>query len=42
MLDIRLVRETPDLIRKDLANRGATDKARLLEDVLDRDSGTGG
>ena len=37
VLDIRLVRENPDLIRRDLAKRGAADKARLLEDVIRKD-----
>ena len=37
VLDIRLVRENPDLIRRDLAKRGAADKARLLEDVIRQD-----
>ena len=37
MLDIRLVRETPDVVRKDLAKRGAADKANLLEDVIRKD-----
>ena len=32
--DIRLVRENPDLIRKDLEKRGAADKLELLEDVI--------
>ncbi len=34
MLDIRLIRETPDLVRRDLAKRGAADKAKLLEQVI--------
>ncbi len=34
VLDIRLVRENPELIRKDLAKRQAPDKARLLDDVI--------
>ncbi len=34
MLDIRLVRERPDLIRKDLTKRQAADKAKLLDDVI--------
>src|SRR2546430_6325062 len=34
VLDIRLVRENPELIRKDLAKRNATDKAKLLADVI--------
>ena len=37
MLDIRLVREKPDVIRKDLAKRGAADKAGLLEDIIRKD-----
>ncbi len=34
VLDVRLVREKPDLIRKDLAKRQAPDKAKLLDDVI--------
>src|SRR5437867_9617085 len=34
MLDIRLVRETPELIRKDLAKRHAPEKKKLLDDVI--------
>jgi len=34
VLDIRLVRENPHLIRKDLAKRGAAERAKLLEDVI--------
>lgn len=34
MLDIRLVRENPHLIRKDLAKRGGADKTKVLEDVI--------
>jgi seryl-tRNA synthetase len=34
VLDIRLLRESPDLIRRDLAKRNAPDKAKLLDDVL--------
>lgn len=37
MLDIRLVRDNADAVRKDLAKRGATDKAKLLEDVIRKD-----
>ncbi len=37
MLDIRLVREHADAIRKDLAKRQAPDKAKLLEDVISWD-----
>ena len=34
MLDIRLLREHPDVIRKDLAKRNAPERAKLLEDVI--------
>lgn len=34
MLDIRLVREDPEAIRRDLAKRGDAVKAKLLEDVI--------
>lgn len=34
MQDIRLVRENPDLIRKDLEKRRAPDKLKLLEDIV--------
>src|SRR2546426_1847190 len=34
VLDIRLVRENPELIQKDLAKRNAPDKAKLLADVI--------
>ena len=34
MLDIRLVRESPDSIRRDLAKRNAREKAKLLDDVI--------
>src|SRR5437867_12249717 len=34
VLDIRLVRENPELIRNDLAKRKAPDKAKLLADVI--------
>jgi seryl-tRNA synthetase len=34
VLDIRLVREHPELIRKDLEKRNAKEKAKLLEDVI--------
>src|SRR6267143_6071 len=37
LLDIRLVRETPDAIRKDLAKRHAPDKERLLDSVIQWD-----
>ena len=37
MLDVRLVRENPDLIRKDLAKRHAPDKAKLLDSVIQWD-----
>ena len=34
VLDIRLIRETPDKVRKDLQKRGAVEKERLLDDVV--------
>src|SRR3972149_2878999 len=34
MLDIRLLREHPELIRKDLAKRNAPERAKLLEDAI--------
>ncbi len=34
VLDIRLVRENPDLIRRDLAKRNAPEKAKILADVI--------
>ena len=37
MLDIRLVRDNPQLVEKDLLRRGATDKVRVLEDLLAHD-----
>jgi len=37
VLDIRLVREDPERIRKDLAKRNAPDKAKLLDEVIARD-----
>ncbi|MGQ0797395.1 MAG: serine--tRNA ligase, partial [Methanobacteriota archaeon] len=37
MLDIRLIRESPDVIRRDLAKRGAADKGKLLEEVIRKD-----
>ena len=34
MLDIKLVREKPDIIRQDLEKRGASEKMQLLEHVI--------
>jgi len=34
MLDIRLIRENPEMIRKDLAKRQAADKEKVLEAVI--------
>jgi len=34
MLDIKLVREKPDIIRRDLEKRGATEKMQLLEHII--------
>ncbi|MFH0890068.1 MAG: serine--tRNA ligase [Candidatus Aenigmatarchaeota archaeon] len=37
MLDIRLIRENPDLIRNDLKKRNDTDKLKLLEQIIRND-----
>ena len=37
MLDIRLIREQPDSIRKDLQKRSDGEKLSLLEDVITLD-----
>jgi seryl-tRNA synthetase len=37
VLDIRLIRESPDAVRKDLAKRGDADRAKVLEDVIRKD-----
>jgi seryl-tRNA synthetase len=34
VLDIRLIREHPEVVRADLAKRGAVEKERLLEDII--------
>mgnify|MGYP006269269471 FL=1 len=34
MLDIRLIRERPEIVRRDLRKRGATEKEQLLEQVI--------
>ena len=34
VLDIRLIREDPDVVRRDLKKRGATAKEQLLDDVI--------
>ncbi len=34
MLDIRLLRDNPDVVRRDLKKRGAAEKERLLDDVI--------
>ena len=34
MLDIKLVREQPDIIRRDLEKRGATEKLQLLDHII--------
>ena len=38
MLDIRLLRETPDVIRADLRKRGMVDKLRLVDEAVRADS----
>ncbi len=37
MLDIRLIRDHPEVVRKDLQKRGAADKERLFDDVIRED-----
>jgi len=37
VLDIRLVRESPDIVRRDLAKRNAPEKSKLLDDVIRSD-----
>src|SRR5205807_8692401 len=37
MVDVRLVRENPEVIRKDLAKRHAPDKAKVLDSVIQWD-----
>src|SRR5207253_10627310 len=37
MLDVRLVRENPEVIRKDLAKRHAPDKAKVLDSLIQWD-----
>ncbi|MFQ6060777.1 MAG: serine--tRNA ligase [Thermoplasmata archaeon] len=34
MLDIKLIRESPEIVRKDLEKRGDEEKKKLLEDVI--------
>src|SRR2546430_15023077 len=37
MLDIRLIRENPEIIRKDLAKRHAPDKEKVLDSLIQWD-----
>src|SRR2546423_13648588 len=37
MLDIRLIRENPEVIRKDLAKRHAPDKEKILDSLVQWD-----
>ncbi|MBI2579874.1 MAG: serine--tRNA ligase [Candidatus Aenigmarchaeota archaeon] len=37
MLDIKLIRETPDIVRKDLEKRGDREKMKLLEKIIGLD-----
>jgi len=37
MLDIKLIRENPDIVRKDLEKRGKHEKIALLDELLKRD-----
>jgi seryl-tRNA synthetase len=38
MLDVKLLRETPDVIRADLRKRGMTDRLHLVDDAIAADS----
>ncbi len=37
MLDIKLIRESPDIVEKNLAKRGAADKIKLLHELIETD-----
>jgi seryl-tRNA synthetase len=37
MLDIKIIRENPDVVKKDLKKRGDTDKVKLLEELIKKD-----
>lgn len=37
MLDIKLIRENPDKVRKDLKKRGGLEKIKLLEELIEHD-----
>ncbi|WP_297477134.1 hypothetical protein, partial [Thermococcus sp.] len=37
MLDIKLIRENPDVVRKDLIKRGETDKLAWIDEILELD-----
>ena len=37
MLDIRIVRENPEIVKNDLAKRGDQEKLRWIDDILDHD-----
>ena len=39
MLDVKLLRETPEVIRADLRKRGMTDKLRLVDEAMAADTG---
>ncbi|HLC46372.1 MAG TPA: aminoacyl--tRNA ligase-related protein, partial [Candidatus Nanoarchaeia archaeon] len=38
MLDIKLLRENPDIVRKDLKKRGDAEKLRLVDEIIDLDA----
>ena len=38
MLDVKLLRESPDSIRADLRKRGMVDKLKLVDDAMAADS----
>jgi seryl-tRNA synthetase len=37
MLDIKLIRETSDVVRNNLKKRGVPSNLKMLEDLIDRD-----
>ncbi|MCK5018502.1 MAG: hypothetical protein KAS32_15690, partial [Candidatus Peribacteraceae bacterium] len=38
MLDIKLIRESPDTVRDDLQKRGDQEKLQILEDIISDDT----
>ena len=37
MLDIRLIRESPDIMRENLQKRGDEEKIQMLEELIEKD-----